>query len=89
MGGRGFETQRERDALDRHITGNYGEDFFTDDPDEEPDEEQPVPSPADPAVCIAEAAKEAIDMAMAANDAAEFHDQVARAIRQLTYLQMR
>jgi hypothetical protein len=84
MGGRGFETQRERDALDRHITGNYGEDFFTDDPDEEPDEEQPVPSPASPAVCIAEAAKEAIDMALEFPD--ERDAQLLRAIQQLVYL---
>lgn len=27
--------QRERDALDRHITGNYGEDQFKGEPDDE------------------------------------------------------
>jgi hypothetical protein len=81
---RGFETQRERDALDRHITGNYGEDFFTDEPDEAPDENQP--SPADPAACIAEAAKEAIDMALKAPDVATQDNQLLRAIQQITYL---
>lgn len=32
-------TNRERESLDRHITGNYGEDQFRDYP-EEPDEPQ-------------------------------------------------
>jgi DNA-directed RNA polymerase specialized sigma24 family protein len=81
---RGFETQRERDALDRHITGNYGEDFFTDEPDEAPDENQP--SPADPAACIAEAAKEAIDMALNCMGSHARDKQLLRAIQQITYL---
>lgn len=31
-------TQRDRDALDRHITGNYGEDQFKENADDELDE---------------------------------------------------
>ena len=31
MSSRWGDSQRDRDALDRHITGNYGEDQFRDD----------------------------------------------------------
>jgi DNA-directed RNA polymerase specialized sigma24 family protein len=79
---RGFDTQRERDALDRHITGNYGEDFFREDPDDEVE----YPDPADPAVCIAEAAKEAIDTALSAVTSGERDSQLLRAIQQIAYL---
>jgi hypothetical protein len=46
-------------------------------------------SPADPAVCIAEAAKEAIDMAVTADQQGrhiERDHQLLRAIQQITYL---
>jgi hypothetical protein len=78
---RGFDTQRERDALDRHITGNYGEDFFREDP---PDEVE-YPDPANPAACIAEAAKEAIDMALELQGE-DRDNQLLRAIAQICYL---
>jgi hypothetical protein len=39
-----------------------------------------------PAVCIAEAAKEAIDMALATDDWRERDQQILRAIQQITYL---
>jgi hypothetical protein len=45
-----------------------------------------TPSPADPAVCIAEAAKEAIDMALSAVTSSERDNQLLRAIQQITYL---
>jgi hypothetical protein len=44
------------------------------------------PSPASPAVCIAEAAKEAIDMALATDDWRERDQQILRAIQQICYL---
>jgi protein-disulfide isomerase-like protein with CxxC motif len=44
----------------------------------------PPLSPASPAVCIAEAAKEAIDMALEYPD--ERDAQLLRAIQQITYL---
>jgi hypothetical protein len=52
---------------------------------------KPIPelrdlSPADPAVCIADAAKEAIDMALAAENILERDGQLLRAIQQITYL---
>jgi hypothetical protein len=46
-------------------------------------------SPADPAVCIADAAKEAIDMAVTADQQGrhiERDHQLLRAIQQITYL---
>jgi hypothetical protein len=43
-------------------------------------------SPASPAVCIAEAAKEAIDMAMACRSVNARDNQLLRAIQQITYL---
>jgi hypothetical protein len=43
-------------------------------------------SPASPAVCIADAAKEAIDMALAAENILERDGQLLRAIQQITYL---
>jgi hypothetical protein len=43
-------------------------------------------SPASPAVCIADAAKEAIDMALSTDDWRERDQQILRAIQQLTYL---
>jgi hypothetical protein len=43
-------------------------------------------SPADPAVCIAEAAKEAIDMALTTQSFQERNAQLLRAIQQITYL---
>jgi hypothetical protein len=39
-----------------------------------------------PTVCIAEAAKEAIDMALAAENPSERNNQLLRAIRQISYL---
>jgi hypothetical protein len=42
--------------------------------------------PSDPAVCIAEAAKEAIDMALDAPNAWQRDRQILRAIQQLCYL---
>jgi hypothetical protein len=52
---------------------------------------KPIPelrdlSPADPAVCIADAAKEAIDMALAAENILERDGQLLRAIQHITYL---
>jgi hypothetical protein len=49
----------------------------------------PPLSPASPAVCIAEAAKEAIDMAVTADQQGrhiERDHQLLRAIQQITYL---
>jgi hypothetical protein len=43
-------------------------------------------SPASPAVCIAEAAKEAIDMALSAVTSGERDNQLLCAVQQITYL---
>jgi hypothetical protein len=42
--------------------------------------------PASAAVCIAEAAKEAIDMALSAVTSGERDNQLLRAVQQITYL---